>query len=213
MSMRDRAQLTLYSAPTCVYCHRARLVLAEKEARVRIVNIDPDEPSDELAAVNPESSVPTLVDRGASVFGTRTLVAYLDERYPYPPLLPTEPLDRARHRMLLDRIESRAYPLADALDLGEGSTARNKRALADWLQLIVTDVGALRTSGDGLSLVDCSLAPLLWRVDQFGLSLNSRNKDDRDNAWRDYAARLFRRSGFSASLSSAEARMAPAIAR
>ncbi len=213
MTGSDHAQLTLFSVPTCVYCHRARLVLAEKDARVRIVDIDPDEPSDELAAVSPELRVPTLVDRGASVFGARTLVEYLDERYPYPPLLPVDPLNRARVRMMLDYIETRAYPLAEAIELGEGSAVRQKRELADWLTLIVADLAEQRPSGSGLSLIDTSLAPLLWRVGEFGLPLGSKSRKAGDDRWQQYAARLFERPAFYVSLSSAEARMSPALAR
>lgn len=212
MSVVDRAQLVLYSAPTCVYCHRARLVLAAKEARVRIVDIDSDEPSDELAAVNPDARVPTLVDRGAGVFGSRTLVEYVDERYPYPPLLPVDPLGRARYRMLIDRIETRAYPLADALDLGEGSAKRQKRELADWITLIMADMATDRVTDDSLSLIDCSLAPLLWRVGEFGLSLDIHSNNRRGRVWRDYAKRLFQRPAFKASVSPQESRMTRALA-
>src|SRR5512134_2551390 len=115
--------MTLYSRADEVRCHRVRLVLAEKGLDVRIVETDPARPPEDLIDLNPYQAVPTLVDRDLVVYEPRIVCEYLDERYPHPPLLPTDPVGRAQTRVALHRIEQDWYGLLPAL---EGSDRREQ---------------------------------------------------------------------------------------
>ena len=104
-SPRMRNSLTLFSAPDCVVCHRVRLVLAAKGVSYELVPVDPAKPPEDLLDLNPYHSVPTLVDRDLVLYSASVVSEYLDERYPHPPLMPVDPLSRARLRLAMLQIE------------------------------------------------------------------------------------------------------------
>lgn len=98
-------KLTCYSDPADHYCHRIRLVLAEKNVAVEVIDIEAGRRPPMLAEVNPYGSVPTLVDRDLALYEPTVVMEYLDERYPHPPLLPDYPVKRANSRLLIHRIQ------------------------------------------------------------------------------------------------------------
>ena len=100
-----RSVMTLYSDETCPQSHRVRMVLAEKGMNVEIVNIDPDNLPEDLIDLNPYQSVPTLLDRELVLYDPQVITEYLDERFPHPPLMPVDPVSRARSRLALYRIK------------------------------------------------------------------------------------------------------------
>ena len=123
-----RSVMTLFSRPTDIHSHRTRLVLAEKNINIEIANIPgPDLPED-LMDLNPYHSVPTLVDRDLTLYDSRVIVEYLDERFPHPPLMPVDPVTRAQFRLALFRIETDWYSIAEEAENGGdgklGSKAR-----------------------------------------------------------------------------------------
>jgi RNA polymerase-associated protein len=96
-----RSVMTLFSRPTDIHSHRTRLVLAEKNINIEISNVaGPDLPED-LMDLNPYHSVPTLVDRDLTLYDSRVIIEYLDERFPHPPLMPVDPVTRAQFRLRL----------------------------------------------------------------------------------------------------------------
>ena len=96
-----RSVMTLFSRPTDIHSHRTRLVLAEKNINIEIVNVmGPDLPED-LMDLNPYHTVPTLVDRDLTLYDSRVIIEYLDERFPHPPLMPVDPVTRAQFRLAL----------------------------------------------------------------------------------------------------------------
>jgi len=111
-----RSVMTLFSDATCPQSHRVRMVLAEKGITVEIVNIDPDNLPEDLIDLNPYQSVPTLVDRELVLYDPQVVTEYLDERFPHPPLMPVDPVSRARSRLALFRIEKDWYSLIRDLD-------------------------------------------------------------------------------------------------
>ena len=170
-----RPIMTLFSSPTCFFSHRTRLVLAEKNISVEVVNVDgPDLPED-LLDLNPYHSVPTLIDRDLVLYDSRVIIEYLDERFPHPPLMPVDPVTRAQFRLALYRIEKDWYSLAEQLE----STADNKQAsrirkiLAESISSSAEVFSAKKFFlSDEFSLVDCSIAPVLWRLPSYGIELN-----------------------------------------
>src|SRR5690625_6363103 len=100
-----RSSMTLFSDARDHYSHRVRIVLAEKGASVDVVDVDPKNKPEELADLNPYNNLPTLVDRDLSLYESKVIMEYLDERFPNPPLLPVYPVARAHSRLWMYRLE------------------------------------------------------------------------------------------------------------
>ncbi len=198
-----RSVMTLFSDATCPQSHRVRMVLAEKGITVEIVNVDPDNLPEDLIDLNPYQSVPTLMDRELVLYDPQVIVEYLDERFPHPPLMPVDPVSRARSRLALHRIEKDWYSLLADLEKGEKTAAKARKALRDSLASSA-EVFAAKPFflSDDFSLVDASLAPIMWRLKHYRIELPPQAK-----AVNDYAERLFARESFQDSLTEAEREM------
>ncbi len=120
--------MTLFSDPTCPYCHRVRMVLAEKKISVDIVDVDAQNLPDEVADANPYATVPTLVDRDLRLYESQIIMEYMDERFPHPPLLPVDPVARANARMFMYRIDRDWYSLMRDIIRGSDADAATARA-------------------------------------------------------------------------------------
>lgn len=196
LSQRSRTVLTLYSARDCVHCHRVRLVLAAKGVSYDLIAVDLDHPPEDLIDLNPYNSVPTLVDRDLVLYDTNVICEYLDERYPHPPLMPVDPLSRARLRMSIVRIENDWLTLVDQIEEGGRGADAARKALRDEL---VKNVQAFRASkfflSPEMSLADCALAPLVWRLSSLGVELPREAQ-----IVLDYGERIFRNPAYTRSL-------------
>ena len=129
-----RSVMTLFSNASCPHSHRVRMVLAEKGINVEIVTIDPDNLPEDLIDLNPYQSVPTLVDRELVLYDPQVITEYLDERFPHPPLMPVDPVSRARSRLALFRIKKDWYSLLDDLETGaEKAASKARKTLRDSL--------------------------------------------------------------------------------
>lgn len=170
-----RPIMTLFSSPTCFYSHRTRLVLAEKNISVEVVNVDgPDLPED-LLDLNPYHSVPTLIDRDLVLYDSRVIIEYLDERFPHPPLMPVDPVTRAQFRLALYRIEKDWYSLAEQLEAAADNkqASRIRKILTESISASAEVFSAKKFFlSDEFSLVDCSIAPVLWRLPSYGIELS-----------------------------------------
>lgn len=188
--------MALFSDPEALSSHRARFVLAEKSIRVEIVSVDPDDTPEDLIDLNPYNTVPTLVDRELVLYGTGVITEYVDERYPHPPLMPVDPVSRARTRLALYRIEQDWYKLADGLETATGGRITKLRKLLR--DSIAASADAFSASkyflNDELTLVDCALVPLLWRLEKYGVELPRQAKAVNEYAERMFATEAFRRS-------------------
>lgn len=199
--VRMRNTLTLFSALDCVVCHRIRMVLAAKGVTYDLVPVDPLNPPEELRQINPYHSVPTLVERDLVLYSASVVSEYLDERYPHPPLMPVDPLSRARLRLATLRLEHDWVPQVQAIQAGnrpqvDAARKRLRELLMDALPAFKASKFFLNTE---MSLADCAVAPIIWRLPKLGVSLPKDAK-----AIEDYGARLFRSSGFARSLTSEE---------
>ncbi len=196
--------MTLFSDPACPYCHRVRIVLAEKGIGVDIVDVDASNLPDEVMDFNPYGTVPTLVDRDLRLYESRIIMEYLDERFPHPPLLPVDPVARANARLFMYRVERDWFGLMDRIVKGDSDQAEQaRRALRDSLIGTGPVFGAKRFfMSDELSLVDCCIAPLLYRLPVLGIELPPQAKEIHD-----YTKRIFKWPAFKASLSEAEHEM------
>ncbi len=196
-----KSVMTLFSSPTCAMSHSARLVMIEKSVTADIEFYDPSDPPEDLLELNPTGVSPTLIERDLVLYDARIIMEYLDERYPHPPLHQMDPVSRANARMLIKRIDQDWYTLLDEiLNSGEKKSARAKKMLKESL-LSAVPVFAARPyfMSDEFSLIDCALAPLLWRLPSLGIDLPGQG-----DPIKAYAERIFQREAFQASLSNAE---------
>ena len=178
----------------------------EKGVTADIEFFNPSEPPEDLLELNPTGVSPTLIERDLVLYDSRIIMEYLDERFPHPPLHQMDPVSRANSRMLIKRIDQDWYQLLDEIiNSGEKKSARAKKMLKESL-IASTPVFESQTyfMSDEYSLIDCALAPLLWRLPSLGIDINSLSP-----AISAYANRLFSREAFQLSLSEAEKDMAP----
>ncbi len=202
MSLPHQSVMKLYSAPRSVYSHRARIVLAEKDIEATIEQVDLDDKPEDLLTLNPYNTLPTLVDRDLVLYDSRVIIEYLDERFPHPPMMPVDPVSRAQTRLALFRVETDWYSLLPDLDSGDPSQRKKaQKSLRNSLHA-ATEVFEARPFflSDEFTMVDASIAPLLWRLPAWGVDLPKEAA-----AIEAYAERLFERDGFRRSLSDAEA--------
>src|SRR5210317_2053748 len=174
-----RSVMTLFSRPTDIHSHRARLVLAEKNINIEISNIPGPELPEDLMDLNPYHSVPTLVDRDLTLYDSRVIIEYLDERFPHPPLMPVDPVTRAQFRLALFRIEKDWYALAEQFedDAEKKAPAKSKKMLKESILASAELFEAKQFFlSDEFSLVDCTIAPILWRLPVYGIDLGSQSE-------------------------------------
>ncbi len=200
-----RSVMTLFSRPTDIHSHRTRLVLAEKNINIEIVNVHGADLPEDLMDLNPYHTVPTLVDRDLTLYDSRVIIEYLDERFPHPPLMPVDPVMRAQFRLALFRIETDWYLLAEEAETtSDGRLSSKSRKLLRESILQSTELFAVKPYflSDEFSLVDASIAPVLWRLPLYGIELGGQ-------AWpiEAYMARVFARRSFQKSLTELEREM------
>jgi len=195
-----RSVMTCFSEEDNIYCHQVRIVLAEKGVNVEIIDVKPENPPEELIILNPYQSLPTLVDRDLVVYSANIIMEYLDERFPHPPLLPVYPVARAKTRLMMSRIDEDWYSLADKIDRNIGDVAKHRKDLLDSI-LSINDVFSENKFflSEEFSLVDCCIAPLLWRLPKYKIELPKQA-----SAVKAYAKRIFERESFQVSLTNTE---------
>ncbi|ALM52132.1 stringent starvation protein SspA [Halomonas huangheensis] len=200
-----RSSMIFYSGGDDHYSHRVRIVLAEKGVAVDIVEVGEDSHPEELADLNPYNSVPTLLDRDLVLYESKVMMEYLDERFPHPPLLPVYPVARAQSRLWMHRIEREWCPMVERIQAGskkEADKARKElRESLIGISPIFEDMPFFMS--EEFTLVDCCLAPVLWRLPALGIELPEKQVRPLLN----YMERVFAREGFKAALSEAEREM------
>ena len=200
-----RSVMTLFSDATCPQSHRVRMVLAEKGITVEIVNIDPGNLPEDLIDLNPYQSVPTLVDRELVLYDSQVIMEYLDERFPHPPLMPVDPVMRAQFRLALFRIETDWYSLAEEAESGGDyklGTKSRKLLRESILQSAELFAAKPYFLSEEFSLVDATIAPVLWRLPMYGIELGRAAEPIEA-----YMERVFARKSFQKSLTELEQEM------
>ena len=202
-SARSRTALTLYTTADGIQCHRVRLVLAAKGVSYERVMVDPVKPPEDLLDLNPYGITPTLVDRDLTLYNTAVVCEYLDERYPHPPLMPIDPLSRARLRLATVRIELDWLPEVDTIRAGgKPAEAARKRMREQLLASLPLFKASRFFLNPEMSLTDCLVAPVVWRLPWLGVDLGREGKPILD-----YGERLFASQGFSRSMTPEEKAM------
>lgn len=197
-----RLAMTLYSSDTDPYCHMVRIVLAEKGINYEATEVDINDTPEDLKDLNPYNEVPTLVDRDLVLYGHQVIMEYLDERFPHPPLMPVDPVSRARNRLMLRRIERDWYTLSNKIARGEDVDNARKELRDSLLTVAPIFEQKKYFMSDDFTVMDCAIAPMLWRLQHYGVELPVSGK-----ALITYAASVFDREAFKESLTEAEKEM------
>lgn len=200
---RSRNALALYTDADDIQSHRTRLVLAAKGVTYDRIMVEASSPPADLIDLNPYATTPTLVDRDLVLYDTYVVCEYLDERYPHPPLMPIDPLSRARLRLASVRIEKDWLPQIDIIRAGgKPADAARKRLREHLLASLPLFKASRFFLNPEMSLADCLVAPVIWRLPSLGVDLGKDGKPIVD-----YGERLFHTQGFARSLTAEEKAM------
>ncbi|MCW9709672.1 stringent starvation protein A [Avibacterium sp. 21-586] len=196
-----RSIMTLFSNKDDIYCHQVRIVLAEKGVAYEMEEIAPTSVSEDLMELNPYGSLPTLVDRDLVLFNSRIIMEYLDERFPHPPLMPVYPVSRGKSRLLMLRIEQDWYSLLNQIE--QGDEAEKEQAAKQLKEELLAIAPILNQTpyfmSEEFSLVDCYIAPLLWRMQKLGIQFTGAGS----KAIKNYMERVYQRDSFKQSVGEA----------
>ncbi|NOU00339.1 MAG: glutathione S-transferase [Gallionella sp.] len=196
--------MRLYSGSVCPYSHRCRIVLFEKGMDFEVIDVDLMNKSEDVATINPYNKVPVLVERDLVLYEANIINEYIDERFPHPQLMPPDPVMRGRARLFLHRFEIELYSQIDIIENGAVKAADKSRSvirdsLTQFAQILTRQKFLL---GEEFSMLDVAIAPLLWRLDHYGIQMGKEAAP-----LMKYAERLFSRQGFIDSLTPYERAM------
>ncbi|MGP1871573.1 MAG: stringent starvation protein SspA [Arsenophonus sp. ER-BJ3-MAG3] len=202
IAANKRSIMTLFSGKTDIFSHQVRIVLAEKGVSVDIENVETDNLPQDLIDLNPYQTVPTLVDRELILYDSRVIMEYLDERFPHPPLMPVYPVARGNSRLMIYRIEKDWYSLIYKIQKKDDKVDIARKQLKEELISISPIFKEIPFfMSEEFSLVDCYLAPLLWRLPFWDLDIPKVKETEGISS---YMERIFDRNAFNASLTEAE---------
>jgi RNA polymerase-associated protein len=188
----NTTMMNLYSGTTDPFSHRCRIVLFEKGMDFQVIDVDLFNKPEDIAIINPYNRVPVLVDRDLVLYESNIINEYIDERFPHPQLMPPDPIMRARARQLLHTFELELFSHIDALEKSAKSSDKERAHVRDQLtQLAPMFVKQKFLLGDEFSMLDVAIAPLLWRLDHYGIELPRSAAP-----LMKYAERIFSRQGF-----------------
>lgn len=165
--------MTLYSGSTCPYSHRCRIVLFEKDMDFEIIDVDMHNKPEEVASISPSGRMPVLIERDLILTESNIINEYIDERFPHPQLMPPDPVMRARARLVLFNFEHDLFTHVNTLEhsLGKGSDKARSEIRDSLSQLTPILTKQKYLMNDEFSMLDVAIAPLLWRLEHYGIEL------------------------------------------
>ena len=192
--------MQLYSGTTCPFSHRCRFVLYEKGMDFQVIDVDLYNKPEDIAVMNPYNRLPVLVERDLILYESNIINEYIDERFPHPQLMPPDPIMRARARQLLFTFEQELFSHIEALEANQKAAEKSRAHVRDHLtQLAPVFAKQKFMLGDEFSMLDVAIAPLLWRLEHYGIELPKAAAP-----LMKYAERIFSRQGFIDALTPSE---------
>ncbi len=192
--------MNLYSGTTDPFSHRCRIVLYEKGMDFQVIDVNLFNKPEDIAVINPYNRVPVLVDRDLVLYESNIINEYIDERFPHPQLMPPDPIMRARARQLLFTLEQELFAHIDALEKNLKSAEKARAHVRDRLvELAPIFTKQKHMLGDEFSMLDVAIAPLLWRLEHYGIDVGKQAAP-----LMKYAERIFSRQGFIDALTPSE---------
>lgn len=197
--------MVLYSGTTCPFSHRCRFVLFEKGMDFEIRDVDLYNKPEDISVMNPYGQVPILVERDLILYESNIINEYIDERFPHPQLMPADPVMRARARLFLFNFEKELFVHVGTLEARESRA--DEKALEQARQQIRDRLSQLAPIflknkfmlGEEFSMLDVAIAPLLWRLDHYGIELPKNAAP-----LQKYAERIFSRPAYIEALTPSE---------
>ena len=184
--------MNLYSGTTCPFSHRCRIVLYEKGMDFQVIDVDLFNKPEDIAVINPYNRVPVLVERDLILYEPNIINEYIDERFPHPQLMPADPIMRARARQLLVGMEREIFSFMEAIEKNAKTADKARQVIRERLiELAPIFTKQKHMLGDEFSMLDVAIAPLLWRLDHYGIDLGKQAAP-----LMKYAERIFSRQGF-----------------
>jgi stringent starvation protein A len=196
--------MILYSGTTCPFSQRCRFVLFEKGMDFEIRDVDLFNKPEDINTMNPYGQVPVLVERDLTLYESNIINEYIDERFPHPQLMPPDPVQRARVRLMLLNFEREMFAHVQVLETRSDKLDKQKEKARNAIRDQLTQVSVVFTKnkymlGDDFSMVDVAVAPLLWRLNHYGIELPKQAAPIMK-----YAERLFQRPAYIEALTPSE---------
>ncbi len=193
--------MQLYSGTTCPFSHRCRFVLYEKGMDFQVIDVDLFNKPEDIAVMNPYNRLPVLVERDLILYESNIINEYIDERFPHPQLMPADPVMRARARLMLFNLEVELFSQVEALESGkEKQVERARQQVTDRLvEYAPVFTKSKHMLGDEFGMLDVAVAPLLWRLDHYGIRLGKLAAP-----LMKYGERIFSRPAFIEALTPSE---------
>ena len=208
VSITQRTSMALYSDPNSHYSHRVRIVLQEKGLSTEIIDMTQENMHSDLLEINPNAEIPVLIDRDICLYDSLVLMEYLEERFPHPPLMPVYPVIKARSRLFILRLEQEWSKDLDYLALNPKPGSKTQKSKKDLKTNILSASSIFNEHpyfmSEDFSLIDCCVAPILWRLPALGIDIS---KDKKAKPIYQYMERVFSRDSFKASISEVEQEM------
>jgi RNA polymerase-associated protein len=154
--------------------------------------------------MNPYNQVPVLVERDLILHESNIINEYIDERFPHPQLMPADPVMRARARLFLYRFEQELFAHIGDIVKGNQKAADKARTIIrdNLTQLAPIFAKQKYMLGDEFSMLDVAIAPLLWRLDFYGIELPKQAAP-----LLKYAERIFSRPAYIEAMTPSEKAM------
>jgi stringent starvation protein A len=196
--------MILYSGTTCPFSQRCRFVLFEKGMDFEIRDVDLFNKPEDINTMNPYGEVPVLVERDLTLYESNIINEYIDERFPHPQLMPADPVQRARVRLMLLNFEREMFAHVQVLETRSDKLDKQKEKARAAIRDQLTQISVQFTKnkymlGEDFSMVDVSLAPLLWRLNHYAIELPKQAAPIMK-----YAERLFQRPAYIEALTPSE---------
>ncbi len=204
LSKPNPSSTILYSSASEMESHIVRFIMAEKNIERKVANLKTEEIPEEILDLMPYPILPTLFDRNIVLYDLSVIMEYLDERFPFPPLLPVDPIEKSEKRLLIFRFTRAVnswFELANTIETGTKKDADNARKTlkSSLIELVPLFAHQPFFKSNDMTIVDACLAVLLWRLKRLDIDLGKSGK-----AVTDYASRLFSRESFKESLTDCE---------
>tara|TARA_B110000238_G_scaffold161295_1_gene175289 strand:+ start:1298 stop:1900 length:603 start_codon:yes stop_codon:yes gene_type:complete len=200
--------MKLYSNTTDPFSHRCRIVLFEKGMDFEVIDVDLADKSEDLSILSPYSDSPVLEERDLVLTDPNIINEYIDERFPHPQLMPADPVMRARARLFLKDMENELFIHMKDLESKETKKRESAKKIVTNTLIMLSPIldKQLFLLHDEYSMLDVAMAPLLWRLDHYGIKLGNQSK-----ALLKYADKIFTRPLFEEAMSPAEKAMRQSI--
>ena len=139
-----------------------------------------------FAAISPDMLVPLLEDDGERFTQSMAIIEYLDEIQPEPPLLPHDPVGRARVRALSESIACEIHPLNNlrvlkylVRELKLDDDAKNawyrhwvREGMLAFERQLAQHPAGIYCFGNTPTMADCCLVPQIFNGQRFNVDFS-----------------------------------------